>query len=75
MLVLLGVLERHVDSATHIVTLIEHGQFDLILATADLVVLLIGQLVELDIDFDTAGESSEERGELRIKIRTMSTKI
>ena len=64
MLVLLGVLERHVDSATHIVTLIEHGQLDLILATTDLVVLLIGQLVELDIDLDAAGQASEERGQL-----------
>ena len=60
MLILLGILERDTDAATHIVILIEYWQLDLVLAVSDLVVLLIGSWIELDIDLDTAGQSSEE---------------
>ena len=60
MLILLGILKRHIDSPTHFVILIVHGQLDLILPIAHLMVLLIGSRIELYIDLDAAGQAAEE---------------
>ena len=60
MLVLLGILKVDIDGSTHIIILIIHGQLDLLLSTANLMVLLIGQGIEFYVDFYAAGEAAEE---------------
>jgi hypothetical protein len=60
MLVLLGVLEGDGDGAAHIVVLVVDRQFDLLLAAADLMKLLVLLDVELDVDLHAARQPAEE---------------
>lgn len=64
MFILLGILEGDGDGATHIVILVVDGQLDLLLAVAYLVVLLVLLEIELDVDFHSARQPSEEGTQL-----------
>ena len=73
MFVLLRVLEADGHAAAEVVVFEEGGQLGLLLAVAHLVVALVLLEVELDVDLDSPGQSSEEGAEffLRGRGRTM----
>lgn len=69
MLVLLGVLEVDGHGAAEVVVFEEGGQLGLLLPVAHLVVALVLPEVELDVDLEGAGESSEEGAEFILRGR------
>lgn len=68
MLEFFSLLELNVDSTAHVIIFVVDGQLDLLLAIPDLVPLLVFLLVELDVDVDRPGESSEKRSDLLLNI-------
>lgn len=64
MLVLLSILEGERDCSTHIIILVKHWQFGLLLGSANLMVLLVGLQIEFDVDFDSSSQTTEERRKL-----------
>lgn len=62
-LILLSVLEGDGDCAAHVIVFEVDRQFGLLLTVPNLMELLVLLGVELDVDLNSAGESSEEGGE------------
>ena len=60
MFVFFSVFQCDSDCTAHIISLVVNWQFDLLLAAADLVVLLVLLQVELYIDLNTARQTAEE---------------
>ena len=71
-----GVFEADSDGALHVVIFVVDWEFDFFLAFADLVELLVFLGLKLYIDFDRAGQSSEEGTDLFLNISmiTMNNK-
>lgn len=71
-----GVFEADSDGALHVVIFVVDWKFDFFFAFADLVELLVFLGLKLYIDFDRAGQSSEEGTDLFLNISmiTMNNK-
>lgn len=77
MLEFFGFLETDSDSAFHVVIFVVDWEFDFLFSFADFMELLVFFGLELYIDIDRAGQSSEEGADLFLNISmvTMNNKI
>ena len=60
MLKLFSLFEGDGGSSSHVIIFVVDGQLNFFLVFADLMELLVVSLIEFDVDFNGAGESSEE---------------